>query len=86
LDDCDKVVAVFSPSYLDSKVCIEEFNIAKLRHTEEDCGVLLPIFLYSANLPDYMLRYQYFDCRENDRSKLADACKKIIRKIEEERK
>ena len=34
IDDCRKVATFFSPDYLDSKVCLEEFNIALCRHRE----------------------------------------------------
>jgi hypothetical protein len=49
IDDCRKVATFYSPTYLDSKVCIEEFNIALCRHRESDEPILKPIYLYSAN-------------------------------------
>src|SRR5262249_6271419 len=59
LDDCRKAVSVLSPSYLASKVCKEEFNIALLRHRESSEDVLIPLYLYSANLPTYMRMVQH---------------------------
>lgn len=82
LDDCKGVVAVYSPPYLQSKVCKEEFNIALFRHRESANGVLLPVYLQSADLPTYMKLVQYIDCREGDRVKMEDACRYILKEID----
>jgi len=81
LDDCYKVIAAYSPAYLDSKVCKEEFNIALLRHRESPDGTLLPIYLYSANLPSYMKLIQFIDCREADRTRMDAACVDILAQL-----
>ena len=78
LDSCQKVIAFYSPTYLDSKVCKEEFNIALFRHRESENNTLIPIYLNSANLPTYMKLIQYIDCRESDRDKLKAACRDIL--------
>lgn len=78
LDDCHKVVALYSPTYLTSKVCKEEFNIALFRHRETDGQTLVPLYLYSASLPTYMQLIQFTDCREADRAKLRAACATLI--------
>jgi len=77
LDDCNKVVPFYSPQYLASKVCKEEFNIALFRHRETG-NTLLPILLHSTDLPTYMKLIQFIDCREADRAKLGAACMAII--------
>jgi hypothetical protein len=81
IDSCDKVVAVYSPSYLQSRMCKEEFSIALHRHRESEEGVLLPIYLSSTDLPTYMKLLQYRDCRESDRVKLTLACQDIVRHL-----
>ncbi|MEP7284157.1 MAG: toll/interleukin-1 receptor domain-containing protein [Chloroflexota bacterium] len=81
LDDCRKVIAVYSPSYLASKVCKEEFNIALFRHRESEDGTLIPIYLTSTALPTYMKIIQFIDCREADRDKLKVACQEILSRI-----
>jgi len=79
LDDCRCVVSLFSPSYLNSKVCKEEFNIAWVRSRDtDDDDILFPIFLFSAKLPTYMKYRGYVDCREGDHGKLADAAKTLL--------
>jgi len=77
LDVCKKIVAIYSPSYLNSKVCKEEYNIAHFIHRDSNEEVLIPIYLYSAQLPTYMKLIQYFDCREGDKEKLREAIEKI---------
>lgn len=77
LDECKKVIAVYSPTYLTSRVCKEEYNIALMRHREEG-DVLIPLYLYSANLPTYMKLIQFIDCREYDQTKILDACRVIV--------
>lgn len=81
LDDCRKVIALYSPAYLASKVCKEEFNIGLFRHRDSDDGVLMPIYLYSADLPTYMKILQFHDCREGNRNLLRSACENIAHEI-----
>lgn len=83
IDDCQKVATFYSPTYLDSKVCLEEFNIALCRHRESDQPVLTPIYLYSAQLPTYMRMIQFFDCREFNQNKLQDTARDLITRIKE---
>jgi len=73
LDHCAKVVALLSPAYINSKVCLEEFNIALYRQREASATILIPIYLYSADLPTYMKVTNYVDCREFDRQALSSA-------------
>lgn len=82
LDNCRKVLVLFSPQYLNSKVCKEEFNIAWVRSRENDEEILFPIYLYSAKLPTYMRYRNYIDCREGDEGKLRAACKSLISNLE----
>ena len=77
LDCCSKVATLFSPDYLNSKVCKEEFNIAWVRSRNEDANIIFPIYVYSADLPTYMTYRSYIDCREGDDSKLAEAARRL---------
>jgi hypothetical protein len=78
IDACRKVLALFSPSYLQSKVCKEEFNIAWVRSREADEDCVFPIFLFSTPLPTYMKYRLYVDCREGDENKLREACSNLV--------
>jgi hypothetical protein len=76
IDESRKVITVYSPAYLASKICKEEFNIAYARHRESG-DVLLPLFLSSVEMPTYMKLIHYIDVREADRDKLIDAARLI---------
>jgi TIR domain len=78
LESSKHVIALYSPSYLQSKMCIEEFNMARIRHRESDQGVLKPIYLRTAELPLYMRSVQYLDCREANRRLFAKAVRQLI--------
>ena len=78
LDQSRKVICALSPDYLASRVCKEEFNIALFRHREASDGVLLPLYLYTAELPTYMKLVQYEDVREGDRAKIAGSAERLL--------
>ncbi|MGY8796943.1 MAG: toll/interleukin-1 receptor domain-containing protein, partial [Woeseiales bacterium] len=67
LDSSRKVICIYSPAYLKSKICQEEFNIALIRHRESTEAVLLPVLLTTTNLPTYMRLVQYHDATEGER-------------------
>jgi hypothetical protein len=79
IDASSRVLVMFSPDYLRSKVCLEEFNIALHRRRDTGKEILFPIYLYSAALPTYMRALtSYEDCREGDPAKLRQACRKML--------
>lgn len=77
LEVCRKVVALYSPTYLTSKVCQEEYGIARIRERNEG-GVLVPLYLTTAKLPAYIQLLDYIDCRETDRDRLRAATLTIL--------
>jgi hypothetical protein len=81
LDDCARIVAFYSPDYLASDICKEELNIAILRQRLTKQDVLYPIYLYSTNLPTYVLARQYVDCVEGDAEKLRRAAQDLARRF-----
>ena len=82
LDHCRKVVAMLSPQYLASKVCKEEFGIAWASGRKTDSDLIFPVYLYTADLPTYMTYRTYFDCREGDEAKIADASRRLLAALE----
>jgi hypothetical protein len=78
LDDCDKVVAIYSPTYLTSKVCKEEFNIALFRHRDSDEGILMPVLLQDADLPTYMKLIQFIDFRGKAPEQYRSLCEQLL--------
>jgi hypothetical protein len=83
LDSSRRVIVLYSPSYVESKVCKEEFNIAWARSRDTDERILLPLYLYTAPLPTYMKMIQYVDCREGSRDLLRSACERVIAAVDE---
>lgn len=81
LDASRRVICVLSPDYLRSKVCKEEYNIAMFRHREAADGVILPLYLYSAELPTYMKLVQLEDAREGDPLKLAHSVDRLLQQL-----
>src|SRR5262249_55228463 len=77
LDSCSRVIAVYSPHYVQSKVCQEEFNIAWARGRNKSINVILPLYCESTELPTYMSMLNYIDCREKDATRLQEACSEI---------
>jgi TIR domain len=80
IDDCRFVVPLLSPSYIASKNCIDEYNVAWLRQKTEaaERSVLQPLYLRTANLPTYMKAIQWRDCREAETEKLQHAAQEIV--------
>lgn len=81
LDSSHFVMCLYSPDYLASKVCQEEFNVGLMRHRETEGGVLIPVYLFSARLPTYMRMVQYEDIREGDRAKLGHLATRILSRV-----
>jgi hypothetical protein len=80
LGDCRRVVAMYTPEYLASKMCQEEYNLARIREREEG-GVLFPVFLLDTQLPLHFKDIQYTDCREADEAKLREASVKLVERL-----
>jgi TIR domain-containing protein len=79
IDASRRFLSLFSPSYLESKICLEEFNIALHRRRDTGKEIVFPVFLYTATLPTYMRALvDYEDCREGDPGKLRAACEKLL--------
>lgn len=78
LDASKKVVCLFSPDYIASKVCTEEFNIALMRHRDVESGVLWPVYLRTTGLPGYMRMLKYYDVREGDSTKIVASAERLV--------
>jgi hypothetical protein len=76
LDDSKQVVALLSPDYIASTICLEEFNIAVARNRDRE-GVLVPMLIADSKLPTYMRLINYIDCRGDVNAKLSAACAQL---------
>ena len=84
IDASRLVLPVYSPSYLASKVCLEELHIGWMRHREKG-DVLMPALLRSADLPTYMRLVQYTDAREADPARIEVLADTVVRRVNEAR-
>lgn len=75
LDECQIVAALYSPDFVASKVCKEEYNIAWARQRQVGKEILFPMIVRDVMLPTYMKMLNYLDCRTNDQLKLGDAAR-----------
>jgi type VI secretion system protein ImpC len=78
LDSSRRIVAIYSPDYVSSKVCQEEFNIAWARGRKISANVLFPVYWRSGELPTYMEMLNFLDCREQARPRLDEACQALV--------
>lgn len=61
---CHKVIALYSPMYMRSKVCQEEFNLAHYRDHAAPEQILFPVFAHDAQLLPAMHQLPFVDCRQ----------------------
>lgn len=78
LDRCRRIVALLSPSYLDSRMCIEEFNIGLMRNRDTGQDILRPLRMRTARPMTYIDMVQYIDCTEVDRAKVRAAVDTLV--------
>ena len=79
IDSSEKIICIYSPDYILSKVCMEEFNIAVYRHRESEHGVLFPLYLYTTDgMPTYMKLIQCEDAREGNNQQIPVVAKNFI--------
>jgi len=81
LDASRKVICAFSPEYVASKICKDEYNMAVMRHRDTESGVLMPVYLYTAELPTYMKLLQWQDAREGDPVKIAQSAANLLKQL-----
>lgn len=79
-----KVIILITPDYINSPVCWDEFQCAKLMEYNTRQPIIQTIYLYSEKvLPPIMGIYSYIDCREGDMQKLHEATRSLSAAIAE---
>src|SRR5262249_26030083 len=81
LDNCTATAAFYSPDFLSSKVCQEEFNISWARRRETGKDIIYPLLIRDAALPTYMRMLNYIDCRTSNRDKIETAASDLAAKL-----
>ena len=72
------VVLVVTEGFWHSKVCLEEYNMARVLDSDRRGGVLFPIYALSCDLPLHFRILNYADCREADQTRLREACDRLV--------
>lgn len=74
---CRLTAVLYSPDFLKSKPCQDEFNISWIKRYDTDRDVLFPLLLRDVEIPPHMRMLSYADCRTNDEHKIAVAAKRL---------
>ncbi|CAB4038898.1 uncharacterized protein LOC110065298, partial [Paramuricea clavata] len=76
---CTRVMALITPSFLQSERCTEQYNIALCHSRKTQESVLMPLYVSEVPyMPTYMRITQYIDCRISFQEKLNAACLTVI--------
>lgn len=81
IERCQKVVAVYSPDFIKSPVCKDEFNAAMILRRRRDEKFILPILVRDTELPAYMEMLNYVDCRVSDIQKIQSAASDFAQQL-----
>jgi hypothetical protein len=80
LPKSNRFIVCLSPDYVDSKMCKYEYAFCNLKYIDFGDDYVLPLYLYSAELPFEMSILNYFNAREGDGDKILNFCESIINK------
>jgi hypothetical protein len=75
------VILVVTEGFWKSKVCLEEYSMARVLDHDRGGGVLFPIYALSCDLPLHFKILNYEDCREADKKRLREACDRLLAKL-----
>ena len=78
IQSSNKVMLVVTEGFWQSKVCLEEYNMARVLDSDRGGGVLFPTYALSCDLPLHFRIIQYEDCREADPTRLREACDRLV--------
>lgn len=77
INTCHRMVALYTPAYLQSKCCQDEFGISWARRWDENREVIYPIYWQTTELPPHMKFLNYKDSRNRNESLLIQACNEL---------
>ncbi len=78
IQSSNMVLLVVTKGFWQSKVCLEEYNMARVLDSDRGGGVLFPIYALSCDLPLHFRILHYEDCREADPRRLREACDRLV--------
>lgn len=80
VNSCRAVVALYTPMYMRSKVCQEEFNLAHYRDHSAPEQILFPVFAQDTPLLPAMQALPFVDCRQGA-AHLPIACADLLARL-----
>ncbi|HEY0607239.1 MAG TPA: toll/interleukin-1 receptor domain-containing protein [Herpetosiphonaceae bacterium] len=80
ISNCRAVVALYSPQYMRSKVCQEEFNLAHYRDQAASEQILFPVFAQDTPLLPAMQALPFVDCRQGT-AQIPAACADLLARL-----
>lgn len=78
MESSDRIIFVVTDGFWRSKICLEEYSMARVLESERSGGVVFPIFAKSCDLPLHFKILNYEDCREADPARVRDACDRLV--------
>jgi len=75
-----RFIVCLSDAFVQSKFCKYEYSFCNLKFITEGSDTVLPIYLYSADLPFEMSILNFFNAREGDTEKINEFCQMILSK------
>eukprot|EP00106_Octopus_bimaculoides_P001033 XP_014768475.1 PREDICTED: uncharacterized protein LOC106867918 [Octopus bimaculoides] len=75
---CKCIVIILTTSYLSSKFCQDEFNMALCYRRQAEDVILVPLYTETMeNLPPVISNIQYMDCRLNENENIKEKFKSV---------
>lgn len=80
VSNCRAVATLYSPQYMRSKVCQEEFNLAHYRDQAATEQILFPVFAHDTTLLSAMHKLPFVDCRQGA-AQIPAACADLLARL-----
>jgi hypothetical protein len=78
-----RTAVFYSPSFLTSKVCQDEFNTAMILRRRRTDSFIFPVLVRDCDLPAHMEMLNFHDCRPSDKDRLSAAAETLVASLRE---
>ncbi|XP_038064142.1 uncharacterized protein LOC119734685 [Patiria miniata] len=79
---CARVVPILSPAFLESKACVDLYNMALCCNRRAQRDLLAPLYIEKIeDMPTYMGLVQYIDCSPKDEAKISEGCEHLVQSL-----
>ncbi|XP_038064143.1 uncharacterized protein LOC119734686 [Patiria miniata] len=78
-----RVVPILSAAFLESKACVDLYNMALCCNRRAQRDLLAPLYIERIeDMPTYMGLVQYLDCSPKDEAKIGESCRDLVKSLE----